>query len=45
MVVKWLDEPEAHDFDAAADFLSLVGELNVVDENTDIPCCLVSWQA
>ena len=32
MVVKWLDEPEAHDFDAAADFLSLVGEPNVVDK-------------
>lgn len=26
MEVKWLDEPEAHDYDAAADYLSLVGE-------------------
>jgi hypothetical protein len=24
--VKWLDEPEAHDYDAATDYLSLVGE-------------------
>ena len=23
MAVKWFDEPEAHDFDAAADYLSL----------------------
>jgi hypothetical protein len=96
MVVKWLDEPEAHDFDAAADYLSLVGDPDVVektvvalrsaesacrkatrlsvnllvrgiaiqgarlqiadgyhgvcasyvtDENTPIPCRLVSWRA
>jgi hypothetical protein len=32
MAVKWLDEPEAHDFDAAADYLSLVGEPDVVDK-------------
>ncbi len=30
MAVKWLDEPEAHDFDAAADYLSLVGGPDVV---------------
>ena len=30
MAVKWLDEPEAHDFDAAADYLSLVGDPDVV---------------
>jgi hypothetical protein len=30
MVVKWLDEPEAHDFDAAADYLSLVGDPELV---------------
>ena len=32
MVVKWLDEPEAHDFDAAADYLSLVGDPDVVEK-------------
>lgn len=26
MAVKWLDEPEAHDFDAAADFLSMIAD-------------------
>jgi hypothetical protein len=26
MAVKWLDEPETHDYDAAADYLSLLGE-------------------
>ena len=30
MAVKWLDEPEAHDFDPAADYLSLVGDPDVV---------------
>ena len=25
MAVKWLDEPEVHDYDAAADYLSLLG--------------------
>ena len=30
MAVKWLDEPEAHDFDAAAEYLSLVGDPDVV---------------
>ena len=32
MAVKWLDEPEAHDFDAAADYLSLVGDPDVVEK-------------
>ena len=32
MEVKWLDEPEAHDYDAAADYLSLVGEHGAVDK-------------
>ncbi len=31
MAVKWLDDPEDHDFDAAADFLSLLAEAAVVD--------------
>ena len=26
MAVKWLDEPETHDYDAGADYLSLLGE-------------------
>ncbi len=30
MTVRWLGEPEAHDYDAAADYLSLVGEPDVV---------------
>lgn len=30
MAVKWLDEPEAHDYDAAADYLSLGAEADVV---------------
>ena len=30
MGVKWLDEPEEHDYDAAADYLSMVAEPAVV---------------
>ena len=30
MAVKWLDEPEAHDFDAAAAYLSMVAEADAV---------------
>lgn len=30
MAVKWLDAPEAHDYDAAADYLSMVGEADRV---------------
>jgi len=26
MAVKWLDDPESHDYDAAADYLSLLAE-------------------
>ena len=26
MAVKWLDEPEEHDYDAAADYLSLIAK-------------------
>jgi hypothetical protein len=32
MAVKWLDEPEDHDYQAAADYLSLVAEPEVVDK-------------
>ncbi|MBJ7340155.1 hypothetical protein [Mycolicibacterium sp.] len=28
--VKWLDVPEDHDYDAAADYLSLISELDVI---------------
>jgi len=35
MTVKWLDEPEAHDFDAAADYLSMVGGPDVVEKTVD----------
>jgi len=35
MAVKWLDEPEAHDFDAAADYLSLLAEAGVVAKTVD----------
>lgn len=33
MAVKWLDEPEDHDYQAAADYLSMIAEPEVV-ENT-----------
>ena len=32
MVVKWLDEPEAHDYDAAAAYLSMLAEPAAVDK-------------
>lgn len=32
MAVKWLDEPEAHDYAAAADYLSMVAEPDSVDK-------------
>lgn len=32
MSVKWLDEPEDHDFAAAADYLSMVGEPDLVEK-------------
>jgi hypothetical protein len=31
MAVKWLDEPEAHDYDAAAAYLSMLAEKDAVD--------------
>ncbi len=33
MAVKWLDEPEDHDYGAAADYLSLVADAGTVDED------------
>jgi len=33
--VKWLDEPEAHDFPAAADYLALLADSHTVDELTE----------
>jgi hypothetical protein len=33
MAVKWLDEPEVHDYEAAADYLSMLGDPATV-ENT-----------
>jgi indole-3-glycerol phosphate synthase len=35
MTVKWLDEPEAHDYDAAADYLSMVAEPDTVAGTVD----------
>lgn len=32
MAVKWLDEPEGHDYDAAADYLTMVAESDRVDK-------------
>src|SRR5258708_16666331 len=32
MAVKWLDEPEAHDYDAAAAYLSMLAESAAVDK-------------
>lgn len=32
MVVKWLDEPEAHDYDAAEAYLSMVAENDAVEK-------------
>lgn len=32
MAVKWLAEPEAHDYDAAADYLSMLAETGAVDK-------------
>ena len=32
MAVKWLDEPEAHDYDAAADYLHMLAETGSVDK-------------
>jgi hypothetical protein len=35
MAVKWLDAPEDHDYEAAADYLSLLAEADVVDNTVD----------
>ena len=35
MVVKWLDEPEPHDYDAATDYLSLIAESDAVSGTVD----------
>ena len=35
MAVKWLDDPEDHDFAAAADYLSLVAEADAVAATVD----------
>jgi hypothetical protein len=35
MVVKWLDGPEPHDYDAAADYLSLIAESDAVSATVD----------
>ncbi len=32
MAVKWLDEPQAHDYDAAADYLSMLAEPERVEK-------------
>ena len=32
MAVKWLDEPEDHDYQAAADYLSMIAEAQAVDK-------------
>jgi hypothetical protein len=32
MAVKWLDEPEDHDYQAAADYLSMIAEPEIVDK-------------
>jgi hypothetical protein len=32
MAVNWLDEPEAHDYDAAVTFLSMLAEKDAVDK-------------
>lgn len=32
MAVKWLDEPEDHDYDAAAAYLSMLGEEDAIDK-------------
>jgi hypothetical protein len=32
MAVKWLDKPEDHDYEAAADYLSMVAEPHLVEK-------------
>ena len=35
MAVKWLDDPEDHDYDAAADYLSLLSEAGATAKTVD----------
>ena len=35
MAVKWMDEPEDHDYQAAADYLSMIAEPDVVDKTVE----------
>jgi hypothetical protein len=35
MAVKWLDAPEDHDYDAAADYLSLISESEAIAKTLD----------
>jgi hypothetical protein len=35
MAVKWLDDPEAHDYDAATDYLTMVAEPDIVARTVD----------
>jgi hypothetical protein len=35
MAVKWLDDPEDHDYEAAADYLSLISEAEAVAATVD----------
>lgn len=35
MAVKWLDEPESHDYEAATDYLSLIAESDAVGRTVD----------
>ncbi|ORA64165.1 hypothetical protein [Mycobacteroides franklinii] len=35
MTVNWLDEPEDHDYEAAADYLTLVGEADTVTRTVE----------
>ncbi|MCV7422378.1 hypothetical protein H7K45_17670 [Mycobacterium yunnanensis] len=35
MAVKWLDDPEDHDYDAAADYLSLISEDNAISATVE----------
>src|ERR1700709_1524578 len=37
MAVKWLDDPEDHDYGAAADYLSLISEADAITATIDAP--------
>jgi hypothetical protein len=36
MTVKWLDDPEDHDYAAAADYLSLISEADAITTTIDV---------